>query len=399
MNEAIPTKDPIFTKSFNLNFVINFFVYLCMYLLIVVIAGYSKTEFHASDSLAGLVVGLFIVGSLIGRFITGKYVNSFGPKKILIFGLICLIITQLLYFIPGSVWFFMIVRLLNGIATAIATTATGTIAAYVTPPTRKSEGISLFSLSLVLGTAIGPFFGMLLMNSFSIQILFMICVILGVLSGLLSLFIKIDFKTVASKNDTSNRKAFSLGNFIAKEAIPVAIVMMLIGVTYAAILTYLQAFAVERNLVTAASYFFIFYAVASLVTRPIAGRLMDDKNENVVVYPAFIFLIISFAMLMFSFDGWVLLIAGIALGIGYGNLSSSMQAIAIKVSPSTKYGLATSTYFIGLDIGIGFGPSFLGLFTHMITYSQLYGIMALLGIITLFIYFVVHGRNVKHQSI
>lgn len=399
MNEAIPTKDPIFTKSFNLNFVINFFVYLCMYLLIVVIAGYSKTEFHASDSLAGLVVGLFIVGSLIGRFITGKYVNSFGPKKILIFGLICLIITQLLYFIPGSVWFLMIVRLLNGIATAIATTATGTIAAYVTPPTRKSEGISLFSLSLVLGTAIGPFFGMLLMNSFSIQILFMICVILGVLSGLLSLFIKIDFKTVASKNDTSNRKAFSLGIFFAKEAIPVAIVMMLIGVTYAAILTYLQAFAVERNLVTAASYFFIFYAVASLVTRPIAGRLMDDKNENVVVYPAFIFLIISFAMLMFSFDGWVLLIAGIALGIGYGNLSSSMQAIAIKVSPSTKYGLATSTYFIGLDIGIGFGPSFLGLFTHMITYSQLYGIMALLGIITLFIYFVVHGRNVKHQSI
>lgn len=399
MNEAIPTKDPIFTKSFNLNFVINFFVYLCMYLLIVVIAGYSKTEFHASDSLAGLVVGLFIVGSLIGRFITGKYVNSFGPKKILIFGLICLIITQLLYFIPGSVWFLMIVRLLNGIATAIATTATGTIAAYVTPPTRKSEGISLFSLSLVLGTAIGPFFGMLLMNSFSIQILFMICVILGVLSGLLSLFIKIDFKTVASKNDTSNRKAFSLGNFIAKEAIPVAIVMMLVGVTYAAILTYLQAFAVERNLVTAASYFFIFYAVASLVTRPIAGRLMDDKNENVVVYPAFIFLIISFAMLMFSFDGWVLLIAGIALGIGYGNLSSSMQAIAIKVSPSTKYGLATSTYFIGLDIGIGFGPSFLGLFTHMITYSQLYGIMAILGIITLFIYFVVHGRNVKHQSI
>lgn len=397
MNEAIPTKDPIFTKSFNLNFVINFFVYLCMYLLIVVIAGYSKTEFHASDSLAGLVVGLFIVGSLIGRFITGKYVNSFGPKKILIFGLICLIITQLLYFIPGSVWFLMIVRLLNGIATAIATTATGTIAAYVTPPTRKSEGISLFSLSLVLGTAIGPFFGMLLMNSFSIQILFMICVILGVLSGLLSLFIKIDFKTVASKNDTSNRKAFSLGNFIAKEAIPVAIVMMLIGVTYAAILTYLQAFAVERNLVTAASYFFIFYAVASLVTRPIAGRLMDDKNENVVVYPAFIFLIISFAMLMFSFDGWVLLIAGIALGIGYGNLSSSMQAIAIKVSPSTKYGLARSTYFIGLDIGIGFGPSFLGLFTHMITYSQLYGIMAILGIITLFIYFVVHGRNVKHQ--
>ena len=44
----------------------------------------------------------------------------------------------------------MFVRLINGIATAIATTATGTIAAHVTPVERKSEGISLFSLSLVL---------------------------------------------------------------------------------------------------------------------------------------------------------------------------------------------------------------------------------------------------------
>ena len=42
-------------------------------------------------------------------------------------------------------WFclvLMMVRLLNGLATAVATTATGTIAAYITPPTRKSEGIS-----------------------------------------------------------------------------------------------------------------------------------------------------------------------------------------------------------------------------------------------------------------
>ena len=53
MNEAIPTKDPIFTKSFNLNFVINFFVYLCMYLLIVVIAGYSKTNFMLLIHLLG----------------------------------------------------------------------------------------------------------------------------------------------------------------------------------------------------------------------------------------------------------------------------------------------------------------------------------------------------------
>lgn len=396
MSETSTIKAPIFTKRFNLNFIINFFVYLCMYLLIVVIAGYSKSEYHASDSLAGLVVGLFIVGSLIGRFGTGKYVNTFGPKRILMFGLFCLVITQALYFIPGNIYFLMFVRLINGIATAIATTATGTIAAYVTPQTRKSEGISLFSLSLVLGTAVGPFFGILLLNAFSITLLFTLCIVLGILGFFLSLFINIDFNPTNEEQNSTSSNGFSIHNFIAKEAVPVAIVMLLVGVTYAAILTYLQAFAEQRDLVSAASYFFIFYAVASLVTRPIAGRLMDSKNENVVVYPSFIALILSFICLMFSFNSGLLLLSGVLLGIGYGNLSSSMQAISIKVSPSFKYGLATSTYFIGLDVGIGFGPSFLGLFTHMISYSQIYGAMAILGILTTIVYFLVHGKKVKN---
>ncbi|CDR66999.1 MFS transporter [Staphylococcus schweitzeri] len=399
MNQA-SSKTPIFTKSFTINFIVNFIVYLCMYLLLVVIAGYSKQTFHASDSLAGLVVGLFIVGSLIGRFGTGKFVNQIGPKRLLSIGLVALILTQLLYFVDGSLAFLIFVRLINGIATAIVTTATGTIAAYVTPVNRKSEGISLFSLSLVLGTAIGPFLGMLLITKYSINLLFIICAVLGVLGLIISLFIKVDFDMSENKTNHNviEKRTFSIHQFIAKEAIPVASVMLLIGVTYASILTYLQAFAIERQLVTAASYFFICYAIASLFTRPIAGRLMDDKNENVIVYPAFLMLFLSFVCLIISHQSWLILIAGACLGLGYGNLSSAMQSIAIKVSPPIKYGIATSTFYVGLDAGVGFGPSFLGIFSHMFSYSEIFGFMAALAIITMVVYFFVHGRHVTHNA-
>ncbi|MBO0927780.1 MFS transporter [Staphylococcus sp. 30400_3112M30941] len=399
MNQTT-NKAPIFTKSFTINFIVNFIVYLCMYLLLVVIAGYSKQTFHASDSLAGLVVGLFIVGSLIGRFGTGKFVNQIGPKRLLSIGLVALILTQLLYFVDGSLTFLIFVRLINGIATAIVTTATGTIAAYVTPVNRKSEGISLFSLSLVLGTAIGPFLGMLLITKYSINLLFIICAVLGVLGLIISLFIKVDFDMSESKTNHKviENPTFSIHQFIAKEAIPVATVMLLIGITYASILTYLQAFAIERQLVTAASYFFICYAIASLVTRPIAGRLMDDKNENVIVYPAFLMLFLSFVCLITSHQSWLILIAGACLGLGYGNLSSAMQSIAIKVSPPIKYGIATSTFYVGLDAGVGFGPSFLGLFSHMFSHSEIFGFMAALAIITMVVYFFVHGRHVTHNT-
>ncbi|MCD8821555.1 MFS transporter [Staphylococcus gallinarum] len=399
MSDRSNLKTPIWTKSFNINFITNFLVYLCMYLLIVIVASYTKEVYHASDSVAGLVSGLFIIGSLIGRFATGKYVNKIGPKRILLIGLAFLLITQLCYFIEGSLSFLMFTRLINGIATGITTTATGTIAAYVTPSERKSEGISLFSLSLVIGAAIGPFFGLLLINSFPIKLLFFICLICGIVSFIISFFVNVKFEiTNETSTPTTKRKGFNLSNYIAKEAVPVAVIMLIAGLTYSSILTFLQFFAKEIDLVSLASYFFIFYAIASLITRPIAGRLMDQKTENVVAYPSFILLFLTFLVLSLTHSGWMLVLAGLLLGAGYGNISSCMQAIAIKVSPPTKYGIATSTYFIGLDLGLGFGPYVLGFATSTMTYAQLYGVMAVVVIITLIIYYLVHGRKVKDME-
>lgn len=401
MNQSASMKTPIWTKNFNINFITNFLVYLCMYLLIVIIASYTKSEYHASDSMAGLVSGLFIIGSLIGRFITGKYVNKIGPKRILIIGLILLIITQLFYFIEGALAILMFTRLVNGIATGVTTTATGTIAAYATPQERKSEGISLFSLSLVIGAAIGPFFGLLLINTFPIQLLFLLCLMCGIISFIISFFIKLNIDTTRDiiKPQTTESKKFNINNYIAKEALPVAIIMLLAGLSYSSILTFLQFFAQEINLVTISSYFFIFYAIASLITRPIAGRMMDLKNENVIAYPAFIFLILTFLTLSITNNSWLLILAGSLLGAGYGNISSCMQAIAIKVSPPAKYGIATSTYFIGLDLGLGFGPYILGFVTSAVSFAQLYAIMGVLVLITGVIYYFVHGRKVKHMNI
>lgn len=401
MNQSASMKTPIWTKNFNINFITNFLVYLCMYILIVIIASYTKSEYHASDSMAGLVSGLFIIGSLIGRFITGKYVNKIGPKRILIIGLILLIITQLFYFIEGALAILMFTRLVNGIATGVTTTATGTIAAYATPQERKSEGISLFSLSLVIGAAIGPFFGLLLINTFPIQLLFLLCLMCGIISFIISFFIKLNIDTTRDiiKPQTTESKKFNINNYIAKEALPVAIIMLLAGLSYSSILTFLQFFAQEINLVTISSYFFIFYAIASLITRPIAGRMMDLKNENVIAYPAFIFLILTFLTLSITNNSWLLILAGLLLGAGYGNISSCMQAIAIKVSPPAKYGIATSTYFIGLDLGLGFGPYILGFVTSAVSFAQLYAIMGVLVLITGVIYYFVHGRKVKHMNI
>lgn len=122
-------KEKLWTKDFLTVSVINFFVILIFYLLMVTTASFVVSEYHASASQGGLATGIYIVGTLIGRLFTGRVINSAGTKKVLVIGLIAFIITTGLYVVYAGIWLFLIIRLVNGMAAGIASTATGTMVA------------------------------------------------------------------------------------------------------------------------------------------------------------------------------------------------------------------------------------------------------------------------------
>ena len=86
-----------------------------------------------------------------------------------------------------------------------------------------------------------------------------------------------------------------------------------------------------------ASFFFVFYAVAILVSRPFTGRWFDTKGENYVMYPAFLLFAVGLFMISQVHQGFFLLLAGVFVGFGYGTFTSSAQAISIKVSPKEEW--------------------------------------------------------------
>ncbi|EJQ90863.1 MFS transporter [Bacillus cereus] len=136
------TKTNLWTKDFIILSLVNFFLTLIFFLLNVTIALYAVNEFNASTGQAGLVVGSFIIGSLIGRLFTGPIMNKIGQKQILVIGLILFPLTTLLYFIDYGISFLIMSRFLNGITVGIAGTVIGTIVALAVPASRRGEGIS-----------------------------------------------------------------------------------------------------------------------------------------------------------------------------------------------------------------------------------------------------------------
>lgn len=384
------TKAKLWTKDFMIISSANFFLYLVFYLLLVTIAVYAVEEFNVSESEAGLVTGNFIIGTLIGRLFIGRLITSIGNKRMLTIGLILFILTSLLYFVDFGIGFLFATRFLHGIALGMASTATGTIVAEIIPTERKGEGISYYSMSVTLATAIGPFIGLFMSQHTTFQSIFLFCLILGVISLILTWFTTIP-TVLKPKNKAKNSK-LKLSDFIEPKAFPIALVVFIVSVGYASVLSFINFYAIEINLVEAASLFFVIYAVAILVSRPFTGRLMDRKGANSVMYPTFIFFGGGLLLLSTVEHGISLLIAGVLIGLGYGNMQSAAQAIAIKVTPPDRVGLATSTYYIFLDAGLGFGPYLIGLLIPLTGYRNLYLLLGIVILATTILYYFLHGR-------
>lgn len=386
-------KEKLWTREFLIISAINFLVILMFYLLMVTIAAYSKAKFDASTSTAGLVSSIFIIGSLIGRLGAGRIIGDLGTKRTLWVGLIFFAITSVMYFFAVHLGLLLVNRLLQGIAVGIAGTATGTFIAQILPASRKGEGIGYYSLSAILATAIGPFIGILLMkfeNGF--QWIFVLNIVLSIICLLVCAYVKIDLPALKASGKTEANGSL-ISKFIEPKAVPISIIALLIGFSYSGVMSFLSFYAEEIDLVSAASFFFLVYAIVIIFSRPFTGRLMDAKGANLIAYPC----LVVFAIGMFVFSqasaGWMMLLAAALIGFGYGNFNSLAQTVAVKVTEPHRFGLATSTYFILYDLGLGVGPFLLGFIVPHTGYRTIFGWMIPIIICCIPLYHWLHGKK------
>jgi|SRR5699024_2023744 len=167
-------------------------------------------------------------------------------------------------------------------------------------------------------------------------------------------------------------------------------------------MSFLSLYAEEVNLIKAASFFFLVYAIAILASRPFTGRIMDLRGENIIVYPSLILFAIGMILFAAAYNSFMLLLAAALIGLGYGNFNSIAQTIAINVTPVERLGLATSTYFVFFDFGLGVGPYILGLLVPYTGYRMVFFLMVIVIVFSLGLYYLLHGKkqpNVKRKEI
>ncbi len=382
--------DRIFTAPFVLGWFINFAQYFVYYLLVTTLAVYAMTRFAASDAEGGLASSAFIIGATATRLFAGGIVDALPRRRLLLIVLLIGCAVSGLYLIADTFAMLVAVRVVHGATFAIASTASMSLAQSVVPERRRAEGTGYLALSSTVATAVGPALGLLLVGVSTYTVLFWCSLVIGITGLGLALFVR-DERDLLPRERRGLRIAWR--GVLAPSVVPIGLFMMLIGAAYAGIVTYLNAFAIERDLLAGAGLFFVAYATMMFAGRLVLGRLQDRRGDNTVVYPAILIMAAAALAIAGATEDWHVVVSGALCGLGYGSLMPASQAIAVHSVPPERIGTGLSSLFLFTDIGFGICPALLGLavggFGYGWTFAGLAGVTLLAGVW----YILVHGRK------
>nr|WP_098483863.1 MFS transporter [Georgenia soli] len=357
------------------------------YLLMTTMALYAIHRFAASDSLAGLASSMFVIGALASRFTAAQLINSMGPRRILIGALFLFIAMSLACIIAVNLPLLLAVRLTHGIGFGLANTAVTTIAQSLIPQRRRGEGTGYFSLSVPFAAALGPLLGLALIERWGYAVLFWAAVAVSGAAFVASLLLP---ERPASRGLESRGPSWR--RFVDPDALPVATVMVAIGVVNSAMITFAHPFTESAGLGAHAGAFFGVNALGVLTCRLFVGAVQDRFGDNWVMYPAVLFYAAGLAMLSQAHSVQELLLAALAIGLGFGTVMPTVQTAAVRLAQPPNVGLAVATFYLMLDLGAGMGPVVLGGLVTGWDFRVMY--LALCGLIvaTGGHYYIVHGR-------
>jgi len=368
-----PTGDKIFTKYYNIMLVVSLLTFTGHYMLMATLPLYAK-ELSGSNVLAGMMITSLTIAALFFRPVFGPLIDSKGRKVILVTGAVLLALVSLSYQLAQTVLLLILFRVVNGIGFSAHTSAANTIISDLTPGGRLSEGIGYYGISVIIGTAVGPALGLYFAEASGYPTLFLVVFCFWLVAMIISFFINYESKERVKPGPGIRKKE----KFVETTAILPSLIMFFVSLVFGAVITFLPAYGVAREIVGIGAFFTV-YSITVLISRLMIGRIADRHGFRIVLIPSLISLAISMLALAFAGSLMMVLVAAVFFGIGFGTSYPITNAIIIKRCPPDRRGAANSTLLASMDIGIGLGAFVWGFVVEISSFAAVCALLALLA--------------------
>lgn len=391
---AVIDKGRLFTRDFALISLVTFAIFAVYFSLYVTLPVYVESIGGSSRDI-GLVIGIFMVSSILVKPLAGWGVDRYGRKGIMIAGLLIILMAVFLYSYSSSMILLLMLVVLHGTGWGISTTAATTLAADIAPAHRRGEALGYFGMFSNVAMAVGPATSMLFFDNRSFGLIFLIWAAVS----LLSLFIAASIhETVPPDKEKPGMPLYQESRHLFDMTVLLApaFIMFLINVSHSSIMSYLPLFALKQGLANP-GFLYTVHAAGLLAVRPFAGKLSDASGRAYVIVPGIALLMLSQWILAAAPSLEMSLLVAVLYGIGFGAIYTSLIALMIDRATRHARGKAMGIFTASFDSGLGIGSILWGIMLMSNEFTDIYaaaGLVAFLALVS-FYYLVQKESNRK----
>lgn len=354
----------LYSKDIMLVLAATFFYMASPMLVTPLITGFTES-IGASAALMGLVGGLMNLVSLFCRPIAGNLADRISKYKLSFIGAVFMTAACVGYIFAPNEVVVIIARIINGFGFACCSVCMATWMSNMLPKEKIGSGMGVYGTMNALAMAVAPAIGVSAYQAFGYRVSFVIALVFS-----LAIIVVIQFTGDKGEPETENADAGENGSdagdaagrqrrkleLIDVKVIPIALIIMLFAIPYCATQSFLVTYAEVRGLHVSVSLFFPAYAAVLIVLRLSLRNLFDKLPFRIFLLSSALSELLAILLLTIMKNNAVMLLASCFLAGGYGIMSSVCQSTAILLAGREKRGLANSTYYIGLDLGMTLGP-------------------------------------------
>jgi len=384
--------EKLWTKPFSILMIVNLIAYTLIYMLMAILPLFIL-HIGGSKFMAGVISAVFTFTCFITRPWFGNLLDGKRRKTILQIGNIILLISVIGYNLFNSIAMLLILRVIQGIGWSAVSTSTSTIVSDLIPPFKRFEGIGYYGMSTSIALAIGPALGLFIVENFNYSTCYIVIAILEIIVLTLGFLLNYEHHKKVERLQKSNQ----LPVIFEKTAILPSAIFFFVAISYSGILTFIPSYAVYtgiRNI----SMFFIVFAAALFITRPVTGKMADRIGATKVILPGLVLLIISLLLLTKSTSLLMFLVAGVFYGLGYGSVQPVLNALVVTFAPVERRGSANATFLAANDIGMGIGAIMWGLVSQNFGFAYIYLFSSFLIALSIIVYLVVLKHRVNTHA-
>lgn len=379
-------KEKVYTKDIIFILIASFFYMASPMLVTPLITGFSE-KIGVSGTVMGLIGGLMNLCSLVCRPLVGNMADRISKYKLSFIGSAFMILACLGYVFAFNPVLIIVSRIINGIGFSCCSVCMSTWMSNLLPRNKIGSGMGLYGTMNALSMAVAPAIGVSVYQLLGYRAAFIIALTFSVCIMVVIQFVHDKgepTKPIGQGLDETKKQV----QIVDTKVIPISIVIMLFAIPYCATQSFLVRYTETRNMAVTVSLFFPSYALILLILRLSLKSLFDKLPFRTFLSVSLCSAFVAMLLLYLMHNNIIMFLAATFMAGGYGIMSSVCQSTAILLAGPEKRGLANSTYYVGLDLGMSLGPILGGILYGRLPIHLFYPILMITIPICIMVYFI-----------